>query len=276
MQGVTDTDYDGDGDIDVIAANRSGDFAILNNDGAGVFTQILPGTLDITDNAGDGITTADVDNDGDLDLLLVSDGSANLYLRDAVGEIYVKQQTFSSIEGYMGGFADLDNDGDLDLIFAGDERIFLNDGTGTFVSGQSVPVSEIVDPRAIAFADIDSDGDLDFAITAKNSRNWLVRNDIDLAAGNWLRVELVSPQCQAGAFGAKVSVSRIPGEGGVFVGMREAKGNHGYLAQDEPVLHFGLGTIASVDVVVDFVDGSQSTVLAVAANQRILIDACPP
>jgi hypothetical protein len=57
---------------------------------------------------------------------------------------------------------------------------------------------------------------------------------------------------------------------------REAKGNHGYLAQDEPVLHFGLGAIASVDVVVDFVDGSQTTVSDVAANQRILIDACPP
>ena len=67
----------------------------------------------------------------------------------------------------------------------------------------------------------------------------------------------MSPQCQAGAFGAKVSVFEIPGDGGAFVGMREAKGNHGYLAQDEPVLHFGLGAIASVDVVVDFVDGSK-------------------
>jgi hypothetical protein len=153
----------------------------------------------------------------------------------------------------------------------------MNDGAGTFVSGQSVPVSEIDDPQSIAFADIDSDGDLDFAIAATDSRNWLVRNDIDLAAGNWLRVELVSPQCQAGAFGAKVSVFRVPGDGGALAGMREAKGNHGYLAQDEPVLHFGLGVIASVDVVVDFVDGSQTTVSAVNANQRIKINpsACP-
>jgi hypothetical protein len=274
MQGVVDTDYDGDGDIDIMAGNRSGDIAILENDGTGIFTQISPASLGIMNEVADGITTADVDNDGDLDLLLVRNGNASLYHRD--GGNYVKQQTFTRIEGYMGGFADLDNDGYQDLIFAGDERTFMNDGAGTFVSGQSVPVSEIDDPHAIAFADIDSDGDPDFAISAQGSRNWLVRNDIDLAAGNWLRVELVSPQCQAGAFGAKVSVSRIPGDGGAFVGMREAKGNHGFLAQDEPVLHFGLGAIASVDVVVDFVDGSQTTKPAVNANQRILIDACNP
>ena len=275
MQGVIDTDFDGDGDIDILAGNRSGDFAILQNDGTGIFTQILPASLGITHNAGDGISTADVDNDGDLDLLLVSDGTGNLYLRGNDG-LYTHQQTFRSIEGYMGSFADLDNDGDLDLVFAGDERVFLNQGDGTFVSGPSVPVSEIADPRAIAFADIDGDGDLDFAIAARGSRNWLIRNDIDLDAGNWLRVELVSPQCQAGAFGAKVSVFLIPGDGGTFVAMREAKSNNGYLAQDDPVLHFGLGSITSVDVVVDFVDGTQVTVPGVGANGRILINECPP
>jgi len=36
--------------------------------------------------------------------------------------------------------------------------------------------------------------------------------------------------------------------------MREAKGNHGYLAQDDPVLHFGLGAFTTVDVFVDYVE----------------------
>jgi len=275
MQGVTDTDYDGDGDVDVFAANRNGDFAILDNDGFGVFTQILPATLGITDGAGDGITTADVDNDLDLDLLLVSNGTAELYLRNEPAGTYSPAQSFNDIEGYMGGFADLDNDGDLDLVFAGDERVFLNDGTGSFVSGPSIPVSGIADPRAVAFADIEGDGDMDFAIAAKDSRNWLLRNNIDADAGNWLRVELVSPQCQAGAFGAKVVV-RPAGDSVTVTGMREAKGNAGYLGQDDPVLHFGLGAEASVDVTVTWVDGTQAQALAQAANQRILVDACIP
>ena len=151
----------------------------------------------------------------------------------------------------------------------------MNDGNGTFVSGQSVPVSEIVDPRAIAFADIEGDGDLDFAIAATRSSNWLVRNDFD--TGNWLRIELVSPQCQAGAFGAmtRVYLAGQAGVGSALVGTRESRGNQGYLSQDDPVLHFGLGSELSVDVVVNFFNGPPATLLGVAANQRILIDECP-
>jgi len=293
-QGVTDTDYDNDGDIDILAANRIGDIVILRNGdtggvlSTGVFTQIDPSTVGITmfaDRGDDGLTTADVDNDGDLDLLFVNgNGSSGyLYLWDNVLKRYDFKQQFSDVEGYMGGFADLDNDGWQDLVFAGDERIFMNTGdvVGTlFVSGQSVPVSGIADPRAIAFADIEGDGDLDFAIAAKNSRAWLISNDTDVDAGNWLSVKLVSPSGQAGAFGAKVTVRQLAANGGALIGMREAKGNHGYLAQDNPVLHIGLGSETAVDVTVDFVDtdcdGQVTEVLNQTANQTIVITGvCP-
>ena len=168
----------------------------------------------------------------------------------------------------------LDNDGDLDLVFAGDDEVYLNQGDGTFVEGPSVPISGINDPRAVAFADIDDDGDLDFAIAAKLSRNWLVRNDFN--DGNWLKVELVSPQGQAGAFGAWTFVYPAGQIGGTLIGMRESKGNYGYLGQDDPVLHFGLGSNTLVDVVVEFVDGSQVTQTNVSANQLLVIDGSAP
>jgi hypothetical protein len=277
MEGITDTDYDGDGDIDILAANFFGDIVILQNQTAppasnpGVFIQQSPGLLGITDSASTGITTGDVDNDGDLDLLLVDRGNAYLYHRENDGT-YTREQSFSDVGGFMGGFADLDNDDDLDLVFAGDEKVYLGSNSGRFSMGQSVPVSGILEPRAIAFADIDNDGDLDFAITAKDSRNWLVRNDLDLGPRNWLKVKLVSPQCQAGAFGAKVKVSS-----GAFQMMREAKGNYGYLAQDDPVLHFGLASFPSVNVVVEWTDGSTTSISGVAPNQTLPIDGgCPP
>jgi hypothetical protein len=281
--GVTDTDYDNDGDIDIIAANTTGQFVILDNDGTGTFAEVVPSTLGINDPAGTGITPADIDNDGDLDLLLTSQNlESHLYRREPDGSVpqYVLHQTF--INGWMGSFADLDNDGDLDLVFSGDFRSYINDGSGNFSFGQSLPVSSVVDARAVAFADIDSDGDLDFAVGGKgvqsdpDGRSVLIRNDIDADAGNWLRVELVSPTCQAGAFGARTRVYPA-GQAltGTLLGMREARGNHGYHAQNEPVLHFGLGSEASVDVVVDFLDGTQTIVPGVAANQRILVDECP-
>jgi hypothetical protein len=173
----------------------------------------------------------------------------------------------------MAGLADLDNDTDLDLVFAGDKRIHLNDGSGSFSDGPAVPVTGINDPRAIAFADIDNDGDVDFAVGVKRSRNWLVRNDYS-ADNNWLKVKLVSPGGQAGAFGAKVRVYPAGTEGnGPLLGFREARSNYGYLGQDDPVLHFGLGRHRLVNVGVAFLDGTRAISINVSANQTITIDA---
>lgn len=260
-QGATDTDYDGDGDIDVIACNREGDLNILrNNGGINRFTKMTPASLGIMHRAYGGVTTGDIDNDGDLDMILVDAGeNGHLYRNQGDGR-FSFVRSFNRVDGYMAGLADLDNDMDLDLVFAGDKRVYLNDGIGNFSVGPVVPVAGINDPRAIAFADIDRDGDMDFAIGVKRSRNWLVRNDYE-GKNNWLKVALVSPKGQAGAFGAKVRVYPGGARGkGALLGFREAKSNYGYLGQDDPVLHFGLGRYRSVEVVVTFLDGSEISV----------------
>ncbi|MDA1305564.1 MAG: Ig-like domain-containing protein, partial [Nitrospirae bacterium] len=127
-QGVTDVDYDGDGDIDLWAANRTGDVNILRNNGDGSFTLVDPSTLGITHRARDGITFADFNNDGALDVLL-----ADFYYLNDGDNTYTFQQQFSA-PGYMGGVEDLDNDGDWDVVFAGDNNVFLNNGSGGFTA----------------------------------------------------------------------------------------------------------------------------------------------
>jgi hypothetical protein len=272
-QGATDTDYDGDGDIDVIACNRDGDLNILRNDGGlNNFTRIAPSSIGIRHRAYGGATTADVDNDGDLDMILVDVGeTGHLYRNNGDGG-FSFVRSFSKVDGYMAGLADLDNDGDLDLVFAGNKNTYLNDGSGAFTIGPAVPVSGINDPRAIAFADIDNEGDLDFAVGVKRSRNWLVRNDYE-GRNNWLKVKLFTSGIQAGAFGATIiSYTTDKGSRSSLLGLREAKSNYGYLGQDDPVLHFGLGLHTCVNIMVVFPDGSEATATDVSANQTVVVE----
>jgi hypothetical protein len=197
--------------------------------------------------------------------------SGRLYNNNGAGK-FTFLRSFTKVDGYMAGLADLDNDADLDLVFAGDKRVYLNDGSGNFKVGPAVPVSGINDPRAIAFADIDNDGDMDFAVGVKRSRNWLLRNDYT-GDNNWLKVRLVSPRGQAGAFGTKVrACSTGASSKRSLLGFREVKSNYGYLGQDDPVLHFGLGQHRSVNLVVEFPNGLVVTKTNISANQIIEID----
>ena len=274
-QGVTDADFDGDGDVDLVAGNRDGDLVVLRNGGRGHFTLVDPGAIGISHRAYSGVTMADIDSDGDLDMLLVDvDGSnetiGHLYRNVGAG-VFRHVSDFRDIDGFMGGFADLDNDSDLDLVFAGDDLVYVNDGSGQFSPGAPVPVGGISDPRAIAFADIDDDGDMDFAVGAKRSRNWLIRNDFN--SGRWIKIRLRSRQGQAGAFGAKVTVYDPVAGGGMPLATRESRSANGYLGQDDPVLHVGLGTATCVDVAVTFLDGATRILSGVSANQTVTIDA---
>ena len=273
-QGVTDTDFDGDGDIDLITGNRDGDLVILRNNGTGAFTLVDPDSVGITHQAYSGVTSADIDNDSDLDMLLVGLDSSG----DTIGHLYRNigsgtfafARSFIDIDGYMGGFSDLDNDGDLDLVFAGDDVVYVNEGGGEFSPGPTVPVGGIDDPRAIGFADIDDDGDQDFAVGVKRSRNWLIRNDV--GSRNWIKIKLFSPQGQAGAFGAKIFVYAAGSAGTLPLATRESRSNNGYLGQDDPVIHVGLGDITSVDITVNFVDGTTRVLTGASTNQTITID----
>ena len=273
-QGVTDTDFDGDGDIDLLAANRDGDLVVLRNGGNG-FTLVDPSTIGIAHRAYGGVTVADIDNDADLDMLLVGldtrgETVGHLYGNEGAG-VFGYLQEFLDIDGYMGGFGDLDHDGDLDLVFAGDDVTYLNDGAGRFSAGPRVPVSGIDDPRAIAFADIDGDGDLDLAVGVKRSRNRLIRNDLEVEFTNWLKIRLRSGQGQAGAFGARVAVYSAAG-GDRPIAVRESRSANGYLGQNDPVLHVGLGRHTRVNVMATFPDGTTRVLSGVPSNRTVTLD----
>jgi urease beta subunit len=122
-----------------------------------------------------GISFADIDGDGDLDIavtnlysnyvsILANDGSGNFTLKGNVG-----------VGGNPWGilFGDIDGDGDLDIAVANSSSnnvsILINDGSGNFTLKGNIGVGS--DPRGLSFGDIDGDGDLDIAVANQYSNN---------------------------------------------------------------------------------------------------------
>jgi len=278
VQGTTEADFDNDNDLDLLVCKGYGDdgaIMAMRNSG-GNFTNVTSSIgLNGTTNNQQGATFCDINNDGWLDLHVQQDSNnSQLYTNDGDGTFTSKSVTNGP--GFMAGFEDLDNDGDWDMVYPGDNKVYLNDGNGNFTPSANFSTGTINDPRAVAFADMDNDGDMDFFYAQKRTYNILIRNDLS-NGGNWLKVRLISPDGQAGAFGAKVKTydAGHAGEAGYMISFREARSQEGYLGQNEPVLHFGVGLRISVDIEVSFLDGTVMTQNNVTVNQTILVDASP-
>ncbi len=186
-------DYDGDGDLDLYVCSASGADHLFRNDGGGVFVDVASGVML------DSIVTAaalwgDYDGDGDLDLFLARHG-ANALLRNDGGDTFVDVTAAplgDTGPTYGGAWGDFDNDGDLDLYVVNDtgnedspNRLYRNDGGGTFVDATSGPLGGPSTDRGVACGDYDGDGDLDLLLT---SHGTLLRNDggntfVDVSSG---------------------------------------------------------------------------------------------
>ncbi len=185
---VSGGDYDGDGDFDVAAVsqgiiptNPGNSFAVLKNRGDGSFeagTEFLTAPVGIPF----GIEAANLDGDGDIDLVVANQGStpvATVHLNNGTGSF---PSPVPTSDWYFGSsprsvaIADLDGNGDLDLAVvdqSGVISIFL-DGTtpGKFTYGPTIPLPNGAGPFWIAGADLDGDGDIDL-VTANQGTNFI-------------------------------------------------------------------------------------------------------
>ncbi|AIZ65488.1 hypothetical protein PK28_17790 (plasmid) [Hymenobacter sp. DG25B] len=114
------------------------------------------------------MTAADVDQDGDMDMLSVDsrEGSATVRLNKGDGTfVDGSQVTVGSGPGTIAA-VDVDNDGDLDVLTSNWEEgtisVRMNNGQGVFSGTQQVAVKQ--KPNSITTGDVDGDGDMDMLI----------------------------------------------------------------------------------------------------------------
>ena len=168
---VFSVDIDGDGDMDVLSASDFDDKIAWyeNTDGKGNFSSQKIITTD-TDGA-KSVYATDIDGDGDMDVVSVSNTTAltndklawyeNTDGKGNFGSQQILPTTTTPTSVYA---ADIDNDGDMDLISSAQrfDRISWlenTDGNGTF---EYTEISTDADRAQSVFSeDIDGDGDMD-------------------------------------------------------------------------------------------------------------------
>ena len=189
-----DVDNDGDQDLLITGLNDMDQpFAKLYSNLAGTFSE-MSGTPFNGVNPG-AFAFADVDNDGDQDLLITGQNDAN----QRIAKLYSNQAgVFSEVsgtpfEGVIYGalaFADVDNDGDQDLLITGqndaNQRIakLYSNQAGVFSEVSGTPFEGVI-YGALAFADVDNDGDQDLLITGQNDSDQPITHLYDNKEGTF-------------------------------------------------------------------------------------------
>jgi hypothetical protein len=195
---VNAADLDNDGDLDVLTASIDlfagyCEIGWFENEGAGNF-----GDLQILATGGGGppfVTAADLDIDGDLDILWSGDHNQIAWFENISNGIFEAEHIITAIanDATCVYAADMDNDGDMDVLsaYAAGVNIawYENDGNGHFGT-QNVISTDAEGAGTVYAADLDNDGDLDVLSSSwgDNKIAWYENN----GAGNFGPQNIIS------------------------------------------------------------------------------------
>jgi len=192
VNSVLPLDFSYDFKTDVVLAGEGG-VRLFRQDSPTAFTDVtsetkLPPT--ILNGKYTSAWNADIEADGDLDIILGSTQSTPTVLRNNGDGTFTDTQPFTGISGLTDfAWADLDADGDPDaaLIDGGAKlHVFSNERQGQFTE-RSAPISSPI--RAISVLDLNNDGILDVAVL-QDDGNIIRLSDKDHGAG-WETAEII-------------------------------------------------------------------------------------
>ena len=302
------TDYDNDGDLDLMVINDFGDRATpnllyRNEYPEKAFTDVSTAMgFDIAMNAM-GVGIGDYNLDGWLDYFISNISSSPFLENQGKGNVPFLEKTkllgtshpiLYTEEGqgvpaisWGVNFFDYDNDMDPDLYIANgclnpsilpNPNLLLENVNGQFVlSGPSFGLSDPSIGRGSITFDYDNDGDLDLLVVNQSQyqdpgyvvETQSVRLFRNEAAGNhWLKVKIQGQTADKNGIGSRVEV---------YVNdkklIREIDGGSSHESQNSTIAHFGLAQASKADsLIVRWMGGGMQTHYEVEANQLIEVE----
>jgi len=284
------TDYDNDGDQDLIVNNDFGykakpNYLLRNEYPKSKFTYVeKDAELDLRINAM-GAAVGDFDNDGLLDYF-VTNIKFNRFMVQGDDLTFTDQArplgTSIFTISWGANFADFDHDGDLDLYVSNGDlnpnctpmgNYLFENSEGRFTDiGRAAGVKDFGMGRGSVTFDIENDGDMDILVVNQEpiktypppSRTRLFRNDSPTKG--WLKVRLMGQSSLYRGLGSRVKVVC-----GVLSMIREVDGGgSSHLSQNTSVVHFGVGDAPRIDsIIVVWPGGERQVLLDQTPNQII-------
>ncbi len=303
--GVLTADFDNDGWPDIYVANDSTPSLLYQNDKKGKFQDIAVEagcalSADGKPQAGMGVSAADYDLDGNLDIVKTNFAGDTPSLYRNQGGANFEDSTFTGGLGlhtqYLGwgcGFFDFDNDGWPDILicnghvypeveklqteagYAQRKLLYRNLRNGRFedVSMNAGPgISDPSASRGCAFGDFDNDGDIDVVINTVNDYPQLLRCDSRLH-NNWIKIRTIGTKSNRSGIGARLKcVTHPAGESKPHQQIDEVRSGGSYISQNDLRVHFGIGNAEKVELLeIHWPSGQADTLKDLKPNQLIFV-----
>jgi hypothetical protein len=290
------SDFDNDGDLDLYiahcrqSASSTSDVRrrdrLFVNDGQGRFTEDAQSYgVEVSTFLQTWTTSfGDLDNDGDMDIVMTNHGvNGQILQNDGTGhytDVTLASGFSTTVNGGMdpieSAVEDFDNDGFLDILVSGGGSgdsyvLYHNNGDGTFTL-MSAPIPAAGHGMlSFATGDLNHDGRTDLFASYGNVYNTptttadvLYLNTTE-NTNHFITFMLTGTASNIDAIGARVSVY---GPWGVQV--REVRAGESYGTANSMQLHFGLGQHSAVDsAVVDWPSGLHTVTGSLAADQFV-------